>query len=166
MRSVGGKLILLIALVLPVLVCRAAIDTYEFKDDATRDRFHVLTQELRCPKCQNQNLADSNAPIATDLRAEVYRLLSKGMSDREIKDYLVDRYGEYVLYKPEWSQQTWLLWSAPAILLLGGLVALIVIVRRRRMAADGDSLPELSAQEQAQVKQLLESETPDKDREK
>lgn len=139
----------------------AAIDTYEFADAATRDRFHGLTAELRCPKCQNQNLADSNAPIAEDLRAEVYRLLKEGKSDREIKDYLVDRYGEYVLYKPEFSQQTWLLWGAPVILLVLALVIVLSIARRRMRGASQTAPEQLNDQEQSRIKSLLEQ---DKDR--
>ena len=77
-------------------VARAAIDTYEFKDEAERERFRVLTEELRCPKCQNQNIADSNAPIATDLRREIFRMLEEGKGDDEIVDYLVARYGDFV----------------------------------------------------------------------
>lgn len=157
--------------ILALLLCITAsvswaIDTYEFADETTRERFHILTEELRCPKCQNQNLADSNAPIAQDLRAEVYRLLSEGKSDREVKSYLVDRYGEYVLYKPEWSQQTWLLWLAPVILLLCGLSILVVIVRRRaRKVAVEAPPPELNEQEQERIKQLLDSDSPGKDKE-
>jgi len=135
---------------------RAAIDTFDFADDKTRERFQILTTELRCPKCQNQNLADSNAPIAMDLRKEVYRLLTEGQSDSEIKSYLVDRYGEYVLYKPEWSPQTWLLWVAPAVLLICALVVVILIARRRsRTVREAVGGTPLSAQEQQRINQLL-----------
>lgn len=145
-------------LCLVTAVSSAAIDTYEFADETTRDRFYVLTAELRCPKCQNQNLADSNAPIAQDLRAEVYRLLIEGKSDREIKDYLVDRYGEYVLYKPEFSQQTWLLWGAPVILLLLALIVVVSIARRRMRGASQTASDQLDDQEQQRVKSLLEQD--------
>ena len=91
-------------------VARAAIDTYEFKDEVERERFRSLTEELRCPKCQNQNIADSNAPIATDLRREIYRMLDDGRSDKEIVDFLVMRYGDFVMYKPPLDSRTWLLW--------------------------------------------------------
>ncbi|WP_458576133.1 cytochrome c-type biogenesis protein [Aliamphritea spongicola] len=95
----------------------AAIDTYEFKDDLTRERFQALSAELRCPKCQNQNIADSNSPIAKDLRDELYRMLDSGASDTAIVDFMVTRYGEFVLYRPRVSSQTYLLWYAPAGLL-------------------------------------------------
>ena len=81
-------------------VAHAAIDTYEFANDAERDRFRELTKELRCPKCQNQDIADSNAPIATDLRREIYRMLGEGKDNQQILDFMVARYGDFVLYKP------------------------------------------------------------------
>ena len=139
---------------------QAAIDTFDFADDKTRERFQILTTELRCPKCQNQNLADSNAPIAMDLRKEVYRLLTEGQSDSDIKSYLVDRYGEYVLYKPEWSPQTWLLWVAPAVLLVSALVVVILIARRRsRTVRETVGGASLSVQEQQRINQLLHAQS-------
>lgn len=143
-------------------VARAAIDTYEFKDEAERERFRVLTEELRCPKCQNQNIADSNAPIATDLRREIYRMLEAGKSDDEIVDFLVARYGDFVRYKPPVNGRTLLLWYGPAGLLAGGLLVLGVIVLRRRRVenAPGDAL--LSSDERARLDALLNQETQDK----
>ncbi len=165
----SGRLLSMVAGICLVLInphAWAAIDTYDFADDETRERFHVLSTELRCPKCQNQNLADSNAPIAMDLRKEVYRLLSEGRSDREIKSYLVDRYGEYVLYQPAWSPQTWLLWVAPAILLICAFVVVIFIARRRaRAAREISSDTPLSQQEQQRINQLLYTESQEKDKE-
>ena len=97
----------------------AAIDTYEFADDAERARFRELTQELRCPKCQNQDIADSNAPIATDLRREIYRMLGEGKSNQQIIDFMVDRYGDFVRYKPALTGKTAVLWFGPLALLVG-----------------------------------------------
>lgn len=109
----------------------AAIDTYEFKDEASRERFRQLTDELRCPKCQNQNLADSNSPIAKDLRTEVHRMVQADQSDDEIVDFMVARYGEFVLYKPRKNASTWVLWYGPFVLLaLGGMV--IFLLARRK----------------------------------
>lgn len=110
----------------------AAIDAYEFRDDAERARYAELTKELRCPKCQNQDIADSNAPIAADLRKEIFRMLGEGRSNQQIIDFMVDRYGDFVRYRPELSAKTWLLWFGPAGLLVGGLVVIGVIVVRRR----------------------------------
>lgn len=145
-------------------VARAAIDTYEFRDEAERERFRVLTEELRCPKCQNQNIADSNAPIATDLRREIYRMLEAGKSNDEIVDFLVARYGDFVRYKPPVNGRTLLLWYGPAGLLGGGLLVLGVIVLRRRRVenAPGDAL--LSSDERARLDALLNQETQDKNR--
>lgn len=103
----------------------------QFTDRAEARRFHALTEELRCVKCQNQSLADSHASIAQDLRVEVLELMRQGRSDEEIKHYLVARYGEFVLYRPRVEPGTWLLWFGPAALLLAGGVLVAVIVRRR-----------------------------------
>ncbi len=108
----------------------AAIETFEFASEEQRLRYLEFARELRCPKCQNQNLADSNAPIAADLRHELYRLLSEGKTDREIVDFMVGRYGEYVLYEPPLEAKTVLLWGAPVLMLCGGLLVLAGIVRR------------------------------------
>ena len=114
------RLMALFTLFLSSLVV-ASTEVVEFSDESLRPRFQQLVEELRCPKCQNQNLADSNSPISEDLRAQVHRLLEEGMSDREIKDYLKSRYSEFILYRPEVNQNTWLLWAAPVVFLLFGL---------------------------------------------
>ncbi len=105
-----------------------------FRDTAQETRFHQLTAELRCVMCQNQSLADSNAQIAHDLRREVLDLMNQGKSDEEIKRFLVDRYGEFVLYKPDIAGNTWLLWFGPALLLLAGAAIVFRIVRKRGAA--------------------------------
>ncbi|NDK38615.1 cytochrome c-type biogenesis protein CcmH [Pseudoxanthomonas gei] len=109
----------------------------QFRDAAEETRFHALTAELRCVMCQNQSLADSNAQIAHDLRREVLDLMNQGKSDAEIKQFLVERYGEFVLYKPEVAGNTWLLWFGPALLLLAGAAIVFRIVRRRSGPAAG-----------------------------
>ncbi len=103
----------------------------QFKDAAQETRFNALTHELRCVMCQNQSLADSNAQIAHDLRREVLALMNAGQSDDQIKAYLVDRYGEFVLYRPQVERSTWLLWFGPALLLVGGALVVWRVVRRR-----------------------------------
>ncbi len=118
------------------VTAHAAIDTYDFKDEAERERYRTLTEELRCPKCQNQNIADSNAPIAMDLREEIFRMLEEGKSNDEIVDYLVDRYGDFVRYNPPVNTTTLLLWYGPAgLLVLGFGVLAVILVRRRRVDA-------------------------------
>jgi cytochrome c-type biogenesis protein CcmH len=139
------------------LGAQAAIDTYEFKDEAARERYRTLTEELRCPKCQNQNIADSDAPIAMDLRREIYRMLEEGRSNEEIVDFLVARYGDFVRYNPPVDARTWLLWYGPWLLLGGGLgVLALIVLRRRRPAASGQGA-DLSAEERARLEQLLKT---------
>lgn len=157
MRLLTG-LVLLLAL---GGVAQAAIDTYEFASEAERARYRQLTEELRCPKCQNQNIADSDAPIAMDLRAEIYRMLEAGDSNAQIIDYLVARYGDFVLYKPPVSGRTLLLWYGPAGLLVGGFIVLAVIVRRRRKN-DGPAATGLTSEEQQRLAHLLEKASEDK----
>jgi cytochrome c-type biogenesis protein CcmH len=98
-----------------------------------------LSAELRCLQCQNQNLADSNAPLAVDLRQQIREMLTRGDSDDKIREYLVARYGDFVLYRPPVKAKTWVLWFGPGVLLVGGVLAMILAVRRRRekLAADG-----------------------------
>lgn len=117
MRALGFAVLSLLLANMAV----ASTAVVEFSDESLRIRYQQLVQELRCPKCQNQNLADSNSPISEDLRAQVHRLLEQGMTDREIKDYLKSRYSEFILYRPEVNQNTWLLWAAPVLFLLFGL---------------------------------------------
>jgi len=107
-----------------------------FQNSAEEQRFHALVSELRCVMCQNQSLADSNAQIAQDLRREVLQLMQQGRSDREIKDFLVQRYGEFVLYRPPFAAHTWLLWLAPALLVVTGALVIARIVRRRAHALE------------------------------
>jgi cytochrome c-type biogenesis protein CcmH len=101
-----------------------------FTSVAEEQRFHALVTELRCVMCQNQSLADSNAQIAHDLRREILTLMRQGKSDDAIRDYLVARYGEFVLYKPRVEASTWLLWFGPALLLLAGGLVVARVVRR------------------------------------
>ena len=137
-------------------VAQAAIDTYEFANDAERDRFRELTKELRCPKCQNQDIADSNAPIATDLRREIYRMLGEGKDNQQILDFMVARYGDFVLYKPALTSKTAVLWFGPLALLVGGLVVIGVSVGRRRRTGQVTGSDTLSAEERKRLDTLLD----------
>ena len=140
---------------------QAAIDTYEFASEAERERYRNLVEELRCPKCQNQNIADSDAPIAADLRQEVFRLLEDGRSDDEIVDYMVARYGEFVRYKPALNRDTAVLWFGPLAFLLVGVLALVLLVRRRQRAVNESSDAGLSPQEQKRLDELLNKKSQD-----
>ncbi|MDP7041153.1 MAG: cytochrome c-type biogenesis protein CcmH, partial [Gammaproteobacteria bacterium] len=118
----------------------AAIDTdIAFEDPAMQARYEAIIEEVRCVKCQNQTIKDSNALIANDLRREIRRLMGEGMSDAEIYDFLVERYGEFVLYRPRMSGVSLLLWIAPGIFLLaGGFVFVRVLRKRMSMPFDLD----------------------------
>ncbi len=152
MKSLLAAILLGFALLSPAL---AAIDTYTFRSDAEREQFRQLTAELRCPKCQNQNIADSNAPIAKDLRREIFRMLEEGKDNQQITDYLVARYGDFVRYKPALNARTWLLWYGPAGLLLAGLLLLGLIVLRKRRAQSALATQTLTAEEQTRLDALL-----------
>jgi len=120
---------LAILLLLPLL---AAAEARPLADDpAVEARLKTLSQELRCLVCQNQTLADSNAPLAEDLRREIRELIAKGMTDKEITDYLVERYGDFVRYRPPLKSQTLLLWVGPTLLLLAGIGGLWWALRKR-----------------------------------
>ena len=125
---------LLMALWLASGAWASAIEPYEFESELQRQRFKALAEELRCTVCQNQSLADSDAPLAQDLRREVFRMLQDGRADQEIRNFMVERYGNYVLYNPPLAAHTFLLWAGPLILLAAGLVAAVVIIRKRRQA--------------------------------
>ena len=121
-----------------------AIDTDKaFDDPALQARYEHIIEEVRCLKCQNQSIKDSNAFLAGDLRREIRRMLSEGKTDQEIYDFLVARYGEFALYRPRMSGKTLVLWVAPILLLLGGGFVLVNILRRRMaMPIDGDAAAE------------------------
>jgi len=104
----------------------------QFQSPVEEQRFHDLVAELRCVMCQNQSLAESNAQIAVDLRREVLELMRQGKDNREIKQFLVERYGEFVLYRPQVESKTWLLWFGPALVLLAGGLVVVGAVRKRR----------------------------------
>jgi len=131
-------LALVLALVTTAAWAQAVTDPAppRFNNAAEEQRFHALVTELRCVMCQNQSLADSNAQIAHDLRHEVLVLMRQGKSDATIRQYLVARYGEFVLYKPRIEGKTWLLWFGPALLLLAGGFVVARVVRRHA----GDSV--------------------------
>ena len=116
-------------------------------------RLLKLSEELRCLVCQNESLASSRAELADDLRREVRSLLSEGKTDQQVKNFLVERYGDFVLYRPELKPMTWLLWFGPFVLLLGAVAGLGWYLRQRRQQAD--SAPALSDAERARVDQWL-----------
>jgi len=111
-----------------------------FDDPVLQERYEKIIDEVRCLKCQNQTIKDSNAFLAADLRREIRRMLAEGKTDSEIFDFLVARYGEFALYRPRMSGKTLVLWLAPGLLLLGGGFILLNILRRRMaMPIDGET---------------------------
>jgi len=133
----------LAALLMCVLALRAfAIDPLPFKDRAEEVRFQNLTKELRCLVCQNQSLADSEAQLAGELRRQVFEMMQSGKSDAEIKQYLVARYNDFVLYDPPMKPGTWLLWLGPGALLIVGVGVLLNVLRKRARQAVADIDPE------------------------
>ena len=133
-----------------VPVALAVIETYEFSSPDLEMRYHQLSQELRCPKCQNQNIADSNAPIARDLRVVLYEQLEQGATDDEILAFMVARYGEFVRYRPGVDRNTILLWAAPVLLLILGAASLLFHLRQRP-----DHASDLTEAEKAEIARLL-----------
>lgn len=141
----------------------AAIDAYEFDNEVDRRRYVSFIEEMRCPKCQNQNLSGSDSPIAADLRRELYLLIEDGRSDMEIVDFMVERYGEYILYRPRLNSATVLLWFGPVVLLILAIVILIRVVLKRRtggLAVESAEQTELSAAERARLEALLNPQSP------
>ena len=135
-RGICLALFLLLSLLATPSFAQKATDPapLQFRDTAEETRFHDLVSELRCVMCQNQSLADSNAQIAVDLRREVLDLMREGRSDPEVRDFLVARYGEFVLYRPRVSGTTWLLWFGPLLFALGGGAVVWRLLRRGRNA--------------------------------
>ena len=125
----------LVALLL-LAASAGAVDTGQrFDDPVEQARYERLIRDLRCVMCRSESIADSNVPVAADLRREVELLMRDGRSDAEIHAFLTERYGDFILLRPPVTPRTWLLWAAPALFLAGGLTVVFVVVRRRAMAA-------------------------------
>jgi cytochrome c-type biogenesis protein CcmH len=129
----------------------ANLETYQFDDPAKEALFRQLIGELRCPKCQNQAIADSDAPLANDLRDQTYSMVQEGASKQQVIDYMVARYGDFVHYKPPLTAATLVLWLGPLALIVIGALVITVVARQR-----GDS-HELSAEEAAALARLRQS---------
>lgn len=135
----------------------AAIDSYEFVNKEQERQFHELTNELRCPKCQNQSIGDSNAPIAADLRREVHQMIIDGADNQTVIDFMLDRYGDFVLYTPKFEGKNLILWLGPLALLLIGLLVLVAVVRSHRNGskASDDEPDELTAEQKKKLDEVL-----------
>jgi cytochrome c-type biogenesis protein CcmH len=130
-QSTFLRLLLVALLAFTGFVHAQAIEPMPFANHAQELRFQHLTRQLRCPMCQNETLADSNAPIARDLRNQIFQMMQQGKSDEQIKQYLVDRYSNYVLYDPPLNPGTGLLWFGPLLILLGGAGVVWMAIRKR-----------------------------------
>lgn len=134
----------------------AGLDLYPFSNEVDERRFQSLTRELRCPKCQNQNIADSDAPLAKDLRDYTYSMILDGRADSEIIGFMVDRYGDFVTYNPPVKPVTWLLWFGP-----GGMLALILgyifFFRKPKKTPEVEPTRSLSADDRARLEKILQS---------
>jgi cytochrome c-type biogenesis protein CcmH len=144
------------------------IETDQLSRQELSVRYRQLIEEYRCPKCQNQNLAGSDSPISVDLRREIRRMLEEGDSDEQISDYLIARYGDFILYRPRFQGGTYLLWLGPVLLLIVGLLVAGLIIRRQGsgvlisdsagsgpVASGSAGSQKLSHQEQLQLDELL-----------
>ena len=149
-----GRLMATLILILGVNTAQAVIGTYEFEQLDQREQFSRMNDVLRCPLCQNQSISESNAPIANDLRREVHRLITEEQaSDREIIDFMLVRYGDFVLYKPPLDSRTIALWFGPVVLLLIGLLALIRLFRNIN-GSGGEE--DMSDQEEEKLAEILD----------
>jgi cytochrome c-type biogenesis protein CcmH len=110
-------------------------------DPGVEKRLKALAEELRCLVCQNQTIADSHAPLAVDLRSQIRTQIAQGKSDGDIRDYMVARYGDFVLYRPPFRATTAVLWLGPLLLVLGGVIALVIAIRRRGAARSVEAPP-------------------------
>jgi len=137
-----SKIILLIVLSYAVSTVAAPIETFQFDSPEKEKIFHKLSEELRCLVCQNQSVAESNADLAKDLRLEIYTMLSKGKTEDEIVSFMVDRYGDYVLYRPPFKPMTWLLWFGPIIAFFIGMIFVVRYMKSQNMSKQAESLSE------------------------
>jgi len=133
----------------------AAVEYRKFDDPQQEQAYQNLTNELRCLVCQNQTIADSNADLAKDLRRQVYEMLQQGKSQQEIVDFMTQRYGDFVMYRPPLKPKTIILWVGPAVFIVIGLVVLVIISRKK---AAGTQSVALTEHEEKRIRQLLEQE--------
>jgi cytochrome c-type biogenesis protein CcmH len=143
-------IIFLFMAVLLTPVFAAPVATYEFASEEQEALFNKLSNELRCLVCQNQSISDSNADLAKDLRDEIYGMLQQGKTEEEIVDFMVARYGDFVLYNPPMKPMTWLLWFGPAFALLAGFLFVVRIINKQKKS----TVTEMSSEEIERLKTL------------
>lgn len=136
-----------------VLTAQAGVEVVQFTNPENAQRYHKLIAELRCLVCQNQNLADSNAELAKDLRNQVSSMIKSGSTDSQITDYMVNRYGDFVLYRPPFKPATLFLWLGPPLIVVGAAFTLVIFVRRQRNKVTEN----IGAENQERVRHLLQN---------
>ncbi|ELA9085155.1 cytochrome c-type biogenesis protein [Vibrio alginolyticus] len=140
------------------LAAHAAIEVYEFDNLEQEQQFKELSHTLRCPKCQNNTISDSNAELAQDLRHKVYEMTKEGKSKDEIVDYMIARYGNFVTYNPPFTVATAILWLGPLAVVLGGFGLIVLRSRKSKVKAKASSDEQWDEQKEARLKALLEEE--------
>lgn len=156
------KISLSVLLIVSCQLTYASIDIYEFDSPRQEAQYRALIEELRCPKCQNQNLAGSDAPIAKDLKQKTYEMVKDGRTDAEIRDYMFERYGDFISYKPPMRPSTWILWFFPPILLVVLLFIWFIKNRQKekQVVVEEINIQPLTADEQQRLNQLLSQKQP------
>ncbi len=152
------RLLVMITLVMGLLLQQgiASVNLYEFSNTVDERRFQSLTRELRCPKCQNQNIADSDAPLAQDMRDLTYDMIIDGQADAQIINFMVDRYGDFVMYNPPVKPVTWLLWFSPFVLLM--IILAIVFFAKSRKKTPRKAVVDagLTEEDKARLQEILQ----------
>ena len=146
------KLMIILSLLASMSILNAAVEIRQFQNSEHEQRYKNLINEFRCVVCQNQNIADSNAELAQDLRKRVFKMINAGKNDDEIMEFMVARYGDFVLYRPQFNSMTFLLWLGPFIIFIIGLYFLISFIRQRKKMV----ITELSNTDKEKLKQLLQ----------
>ena len=154
------RIVASLLLLATALLARAAEAPATAADPVLEKRVMAIAQELRCLVCQNQTIADSDADLAVDLRQQVREKLAQGMSDRDVSEFMVARYGDFVLYRPPVKTTTWLLWFGPFLLLLGGVFFLVRFLRQRQQEHVAHVTPALTDDERRQAQALLDTPDP------
>ena len=136
------RYLFLLVLVLPFTVQANSIEVYTFDNKEQEKQYHSLIEDLRCLVCQNQNIAESNAELAKDMRRKTYEMIKQGQSETEISEYMVTRYGDFVLYRPPFNPMTWLLWFGPVLVFVFGVIFVIRLMKSQSTESQAVSLNE------------------------
>ena len=155
LRASAYWILLITAFTTALPVVHAQVDTFEFQTAEQQQRFRQLSDELRCPMCQNTNLTGSSGGVAEDLRREIHRMILEGMTNPEIEQFMFERYGDFIFYKPRLRMETLFLWFGPLIFLLIGGAAAIAI--SRKASQTGQKNPELDEAQREKLQALLKA---------